>query len=29
MESIEEWYKIAKLSLPDKYNDIIEIKLGP
>lgn len=29
MESIEDWYEIARKNLPEKYSDVVELVLGP
>ena len=29
MESVPEWYDVAKRNLPEKYADVVEIVLGP
>lgn len=29
MESVEQWFEIAKRNLPEKYADLVELVLGP
>jgi hypothetical protein len=29
MESVREWLELAEANLPDKYRDVVEIRLGP